>query len=280
MSTYEDNTQVDSPSLLTSLEDEENAQICIATKQFNKVFWKYLIFLLAIAKSLREITDDEDQKQRKKRKFLAIKKELRNFLIAHKKFYDIYEIFVVKEDCSVIFRKRFSVIDHGNNFLKLEDILKLNEVINEKVRMHTEINKSEVLDAIKLKQGKSVLTTQDVHQFLKNHLFIEKSDINTKCSTYADLKDYIQRRIKDYCNKEVSDENINQMSFRFQGSIEDHEDEKSCAICLNDYKTDQEVCRLPCNHFCCRVCTEKMFSTPNQGLTSNILCPICRDDCT
>ena len=62
--------------------------------------------------------------------------------------------------------------------------------------------------------------------------------------------------------------------------FEDHEDEKSCSVCLNDYETDQEVCRLPCNHFCCRVCTEKMFSTPNQGLKSNILCPICRDDCS
>ena len=224
------------------------------------------------------------KKKREKRKFLAIKKELRNFLIAHKKFYDINEIFVVKEDCSVIFKKRFSIIDHGNDFIKLEDILKLNEVISEsagkKVRMCTEIYKSEVLDAIKLKQGKSVLTTQDVHQFLKNHLLIEKSDFNTKCSTYAELQDYIKQRIKDYCNKEISDENINQMSFRFQGSIEDHEDEKSCSVCLNDYETDQEVCRLPCNHFCCRVCTEKMFSTPNPGLRSNILCPICRDDCT
>ena len=111
-------------------------------------------------------------------------------------------------------------------------------------------------------------------------MLIKKSKFNAKCSTYAELQDYIEQRIKDYFNSEISVENINQMSFRFQGSIEDCEDEKSCSVCLNDYEKDQEVCRLPCNHFCCRVCTEKMFSTPNPGLTSNILCPICRDDCT
>ena len=146
--------------------------------------------------------------------------------------------------------------------------------------MCTEINKSEMFDTNKLKQGKSVLTTQDIHQFFKNHLLIEKSKLNTNCSSYAELQDYIQQRIEDYYNFEISVENINQMSFRFQGSIKDCEDEKSCSVCLNDYKTDQEVCRLPCNHFCCRVCTEKMFLTPNEGLRSNILCPICRDDCT
>ena len=81
---------------------------------------------------------------------------------------------------------------------------------------------------MRLKQGKLVLTTQDVHQFLKKHLLIEKGKFNTKCSTYAELRDYIGKRIEDYCNEEISIENINQMSFRFQGSIEDHEDEKSC----------------------------------------------------
>ena len=133
---------------------------------------------------------------------------------------------------------------------------------------------------VEFAQRKSVLTTQDVHQFFENHLLILKSKLNTKCLTYAELQDYIEQRTKDYFNKEISVENINQMSFRFQESIKDCEDEKSCSVCLNDYETDQEVCRLPCNHFCCRVCTEKMFSTPNQGLRSNILCPICRDNCT
>ena len=265
--------------MLTSLEDEENEQENIATVQFNKAVMKYLNFLLAIARSFTEISDDENQKQREKRKFLAIKKELRNFLIAHKKFYEINKLYVVKKDGSIVFTNRFSIKDHGNDFLKVEDFFKIIEVMNEsngKVGSSYKCYIKEILDAMRLKQEKSVLTTQDVHQFFKNHLLIEKS----KFKTYADIQDYIEQRIEDYCNEEISDVNINQMSFRFQGSIEDHEDEKSCSVCLNDYETDQEVCRLPCNHFCCRVCTEKMFSTPNPGLRSNILCPICRDDCT
>ena len=180
LTSHEDkeNAQVDSPSMLTSLEDEENEQENIATVQFNKAVMKYLHFLLAIARSFTEISDDENQKQREKRKFLAIKKELRNFLIAHENFYYIDELYVEKEDCSVVFKERFEIIFKGNEFLRLEDILKLNEICFEngerKIKMCTEINKSKIFDTIKLKQGKSVLTTQDIHQFFKNHLLIEK----------------------------------------------------------------------------------------------------------
>ena len=89
MSISEENTKVDSPSLLNSLEDKELVEI--AWNEFNKVFWKYLSFLRAIAREITKIKDDENQKQREKRKFLAIKKELRNFLIAQIKFYEMYE---------------------------------------------------------------------------------------------------------------------------------------------------------------------------------------------
>ena len=126
MSTNEENTQVDSPSLLTSLEEKECVDI--AWKEFNKVVWKYMNFLLGIAREITKIKDDENQKQREKRKFLAIKKELRNFLIAHENFYYIDELYVEKEDCSVVFKERFEIIFKGNEFLRLEDILKLNEI--------------------------------------------------------------------------------------------------------------------------------------------------------
>ena len=110
MSTNEESTQVDSPSLLTSLEDEENAQMCIAEKEFTEVVWKYLSFLRAIAISLTELKDDENQKKREKRKFLAIKKELRNFLIAHIKFLEMNGMCVKTENCSKVFKKRFYLL--------------------------------------------------------------------------------------------------------------------------------------------------------------------------
>ena len=262
---------------------EENTQVNIVRKEFILVVSKCLLFMLVIAKKIKKIEHDGINKRREKRKFLAIKKELFNFLFAHKKFYNIDRIIVQLEDSSLVYEKSFSITQHGNDFLKLEDILKLNEVhkgSSGKIRLSTEFYKDEIINTIRLKQKKSVLTKQDVQQFLESNLLIEKSDFNTKCSTYADLQNYIKIRNKDYYKKIISAENINQMSFRFEGSIEDNEDEEKCPVCLYDYETDQEVCRLPCNHFCCRDCTEIMFSTPNEGLQSNIFCPICRDDCT
>ena len=70
------------------------------------------------------------------------------------------------------------------------------------------------------------------------------------------------------------------MSFKFQGSIADYEDEKSCCVCLEDYEKDQEICHLSCNLLCCRKCTEGMFAVPADGSKVNVQCPICRDDCT
>ena len=71
------------------------------------------------------------------------------------------------------------------------------------------------------------------------------------------------------------------MSFRYQGLPEDFEDK--CPVCLEDYEIDQEVCRLPCNHLCCRVCTERVFSTPILDNPEEygyiVSCPICRDNC-
>ena len=71
------------------------------------------------------------------------------------------------------------------------------------------------------------------------------------------------------------------MSFRYQGHIEEFEDVETCPICLGDYEIDQEVCRLPCNHLCCRVCTEGLFSTPRLDHPGEhiVSCPICRGNC-
>ena len=52
------------------------------------------------------------------------------------------------------------------------------------------------------------------------------------------------------------------MSFEFAGPAEEFEGEESCGTCLEDYEVGMEVCRLPCNHLCCRSCTEKMFAIP------------------
>ena len=86
MSTHKENTQVDSPSVLTSFEDEENAQVEIAEIEITKVVLKYFDFLQAIAIAIKEIMDDENQKKKEIRKFLAIKKSCLIFLSRIKGF--------------------------------------------------------------------------------------------------------------------------------------------------------------------------------------------------
>ena len=100
-------------------------------------------------------------------------------------------------------------------------------------------------------------------------------------SSYKDLTAYIEQRTFDYCISKISTENVNAMSFRYQGFTEEFEDVEACPVCLAGYEIDQEVCRLPCNHLCCRVCTETLFSTPHLDHPGEYIvsCPICRDNC-
>ena len=136
---------------------------------------------------------------------------------------------------------------------------------------------------VRKKVGKSALTVEDVEKFLESNYFFDNKDFDIKKSNYKDLKAYIEQRCVDYCESKISTENINEMSFRYQGVTEDVKDKETCPLCIEDYKIDQEVCRLPCNHLCCRVCTEVMFSTPFLGNPEEygyiVSCPICRDNC-
>ena len=94
------------------------------------------------------------------------------------------EITVELEDGSVVYKKTTNVIYHDNDFIKLEDIIKINEIVKSRkangIWTRLKPYKREVLDVIRLKQGKSVLTMQDIHLFLENHLLIQKGDFNTK----------------------------------------------------------------------------------------------------
>ena len=111
----------------------------------------------------------------------------------------------------------------------------------------------------------------------------DNKNFDIKKSNYKDLRAYIDQRVIDYCDLKISTESINEMCFKYQGFTEELKDVETCPLCLEDYKIDQEVCCLPCNHLCCRDCTEKMFSTPildnpeEYGYIDS--CPICRDNC-
>ena len=269
------------------LTDEEEERLDIVTEPIQKVVHYYIGFLLATTypEDVEEAHVEDDRKRRF-RKFLAIRKELFKFLSSHKHFFDLESVALVINDGIEVYKNEISILNSGEEFLKFNDVLKLRDVMdffrtNKKTITHVydiKENEKAIYDTVKVKLGKSSITIENVKQFIENNYLIDI--FNTKCSNYKDYAAHIRQRIDDYVNSKVSVEHINEMSFRFQGPIEGFEDKTSCPVCLEDYGMDQEICRLPCNHFCCRVCTERMFSTANEGMQSNILCPVCRDDCT
>ena len=250
-----------------------------------EVIVAYGIFLENIAGYISVLESDSESHKRYKRKYLAVKNELFNYLVAHKKFFELKSIVIMLNN-KVIFEIMVSNLDKCDDFLRLEDFQKFNEVFNSddltKKYYKTKFNmeKYSVYKILNFVREKLGYEKSDFLPFFENHYLLEKSKFNPKCSTYKELRDYIVRRREDYLDETISSENIQKMSFKFKGSIEDFEEEKSCGICLEDYEKDQEVCHLPCNHFCCRSCTEKMFAIPDDGSDARFQCPLCRDDCT
>ena len=48
-------------------------------------------------------------------------------------------------------------------------------------------------------------------------------------------------------------------------------DAKTCSICLQDFRTNRRVCRLPCGHVFCRDCLYRWFTK------ESCTCPVCRE---
>ena len=248
---------------------------------FETVVNGYLLFLIEI--SLRIVNESTDDLNRERRKFNAVKKELFNFLIQHKSFYNLKTITLESED-EILFSLDINYPGNIESSLKLEDVVEFSkECQKQEVPIsinHIDQVEAEIFKTVKSILNKSVITNEDIHQFSENHFLVDKEILGTKFSNYKEIKDYINIRVNSYVDRKVSTDHIENISFNFHGPIKDFEDEKSCAVCLEDYEEDQEVCRLPCNHFCCRKCTEGMFAVPEDGSKAYFQCPICRDDCT
>ena len=263
------------------LDSEEKLNINVIGSAFTDVINSYVWFLRVICG--RIVNNRTDDLNRETRKFNAVKKELSEFLFKHRKFYKFNTVTVITKD-DKIFGLDVTFLAYSHNTLKMEDIAKLDEELKKHqgagLYYVTDKVEAEIIKSLKYKLGKSVITNEDISKFLENHFLVDKEDIGTKFSNYKELEAYIDSRVGSYRGKNVSTGHIVNISFKFQGSIKDFENEKSCCVCLKDYEEDQEVCRLPCNHFCCRNCTEQMFAVPQNGSKAYFQCPICRADCT
>ena len=270
-----------STKLSTEVNENQSDFNLIVCQTLNDVIHNYVLFLLEIIVVV--IRKHTDNIEREKRKFNSVRKELLDFLSKHRMYFKFDNITFYSNNGSI--SHTLTPCANFEQFLKLDDFVKLDEkisILNELSNStHTIVLvKEEVIKRMKIVLKKSVISNEDIQMFLCNHYLIEKKDIKTNCSNYKELKDYIHSRVKSYTNKTVCKRHINKMSFKFQGSIKHFENKKSCCVCLEDYEKDQEICHLPCNHFCCRNCTEEMFAIPEDGSYANFQCPICRDDCT
>ena len=251
------------------------------------VFRCYVQFLINIAIRIqRSIKYNLENAEREKRKFVAIKRELFEYLIAHKSVFTINKYYFKssKYDWSYIYKINLSRLDSFNNFLKLEDVLNHDGVFINNAQGKSNYlgfnDSNNVIKRIKNDQLVLQLTKKDVQRFLENNFLVDRDTFKTKFTNYKDLSDSIKKRSHDYCRGVVSIERIDEMSFEYQGVIEDFEEEKSCCVCMEDYEVGQQVTKLPCNHFLCRSCAEEIFKVPLNGTRACFQCPTCRDDCT
>ena len=248
----------------------------------NHVIINYVRFMVTIGSEI--VTSNEDV-EINKRKLLETKKELYSFLVKHKNIFEFRGLIFKTENKEW---PQTVAVESFEDFIKLDDFMKC---ISEKTKIEEtypnadfQISYLNVYDDEEIdKSIKSILglhkcrnlNSGDIKKFFDNNFLVGKAELKTKCSNYDELQAYIDKREDDYLQSKVSAERIDELSFNFVQSIEGFENEKSCVVCLEDYEEGQEVCRFPCNHFCCRNCTEKMFAVPEH-----FQCPICRGDCT
>ena len=250
------------------------------------VFGYYLQFLTNIALRIkRSIKYNLENAEREKRKFIAIKRELFEYLTAHKDVFTINTFKFLSNDLTYFYKISLNRLDSFENFLKLEDVLKhdLFEINGSRKYTRPDIHfnvSDSVIKRIKNVQHVSKLTKEDIKSFLEKNFLVDCDTFKTKLTNYKKLSNSILKRTYDYCRGVVSVGRIDKMSFEYQGEIENFEEEKSCCVCLEDYEVGQQVTKLPCNHFFCRSCVEEIFKVPLNGARACFQCPTCRDDCT
>ena len=280
-------------TMCVNKENENELGIKVIRKKFVQVIVNYIRFLKTIGR--RIVRSPANDIEREKRKYNDVRKELLDFVFEHRTYFTVKEIKLLSKHGSILHTLSFDYSDNFEHFLNLDDISELfNDVseLNNFFQVMSSVDcvvdhvKEEIIRKIKVALKKSVISNEDIQLFIETDFLVDKNVLKNNCSSYIELKPYIRSRQISYMCRIVSTEHINKIAFKFQGSIKDYEDEKSCCVCLEDYETDQEVCQLPCNHFCCRKCTEEMFVNPKRtfinenGVKANFQCPICRGDCT
>ena len=211
-------------------------------------------------------------------------KELFDFLHKHRYFYKVHS-WTVRETNGNFIDK--IVFESTENILGVDSFIKCSKKIKKLTsstnhffdcQLTTTLYEGTIYNKVENAMNKENSTNDDLNEFFQHHFLVNNVTRRTRCpKNYNDLHTRIYKRMEDYCAYKVSPARINEFSFKFHGSIEDYENQSACGICFEDYKVDQEVCHLPCDHFYCKACVEKWFKERED---IKFQCPSCRGDCT
>ena len=157
-------------------------------------------------------------------------KKLFKFLLKHRQFYKLKKSIVMWKH-EVLFNLDINDLEKGENILKLEDIVKLNEKLKtppSAIGFSYKLDQEEeaIVKTLKYKLRKSVITNEDLPQFLDNNFLADKEYLGTKKLILIVEFKVIEK---------VSTSHIENISFKFKVSI-NFEVEKSCGVCLEDYE--------------------------------------------
>ena len=215
-----------------------------------------------------------------KKKFNNIKRDLYNFIYSHKKYYHSHKALIRLNDDTLLHMFDIKVSDPLEEFAKLDDFLSLFRKIKElkdqgKTRGYWRFfavkNKNEIFKKVKTVLVKNRVTNKEFKDFMETKCLVENMLVSIdgskkQFSNYKDLQVYMSKRVEDFQNCLVTTERINELSFTFNGIIENFENEKTCGICFDDFENGQEVCRLPCDHFLCKGCAIEWFKIFEDGI--------------
>jgi len=257
---------------------QNDLDVNILSDTFIDVIHSYLKFLQQI---FHLILKDRENVEINKRKFNEVKKELYTFLVKHKDFFNVNNCKVILEDELKTDKIVFNYSEASDDFFSLDDFLKhnktriLNCIINKRLQYRYTVDSDvdKIIERVKLLLEKQNVGNEDLQKLLKSRYLLFTFEFDSNCSNYYELSDYIDKRNLNYCKEIVCFERIDEFSIKFNGPIKGFEDQICCGICMNDYEINQQICKLPCNHFACRKCMDIWFEKKFQ-------CPFCRNDCT
>lgn len=229
----------------------------------------YFKFLCNIAS---EHFKDSTDKDLNKNKFAELRQDLFDFVKQHENFISIghYTIKVDSEDFLQFSFDSFSSADDFVSFNSLkmfclvkDEISSVNLTVEGFTNFHLKPCGYVVLLERIFKRPFADITIEQTLNF-QNVPFLVYQKLNRSKCSYAGLKENITRRTRDFMEKIVSAERIEELSFKLNKKIKKTIAEKQCSICQQMFRVRQKLCRMPCNHFFHKSCIQKWLKAPSS----------------